>query len=93
MFVQLQQDDCPAIELEFSGLKYCRLVPVSEDYTCEIIQATLLIEDGTVYWADEADMSPADFVSGDGTVICASKLRWRPVEGAMGAKEIYAASV
>ena len=87
---QMQQDEGPSmIELEFSGLKYCRLVPCAEDYTCEIMQATLLIENGTVYWSDERDMTPAEFASSDGTVICASKLRWRPVDGAMGPKEVY----
>ena len=30
------------VELEFLGLKYLHLRPVTEDYTCELLDATLV---------------------------------------------------
>lgn len=88
VIVQRQFDDIPMIELEFEGLKYLRLFPTDEEYTCEILDSTLLLKDGCIYWCDEC-ISEADLDSYGGTVICASKLRWRAVENCMGQAEFY----
>ena len=86
--IQRQFDDIPMIELEFEGLKYLHLSPTDEEYTCEILDSTLLLKGDCIYWCDER-ISEADLDSYDGTVVCSSKLRWRAVENCMGQAEFY----
>lgn len=90
VIIQRQFDDIPMLEMEFGGLKYLRLSPNSEEYTCEILDSTMLLKDGCIYWCD-ACISEADLGGYDGTVICASKLRWRAVDNCMGQAEFYTA--
>ena len=79
------------IEMEFQGLKYLRLFPVDENYTSEILDSTMVIKDGNIYWCDRGDWSESDLGDYTGTLICASKLRCRFVENHMGEKEFYRA--
>lgn len=85
---QRQFDEYPMIELEFKGLKYLKLFPLDEQYTCEILDSTLILKNDCVYWADCGELSEEDIESYSGTVICASKLRWRSIYGFMG-KELF----
>lgn len=87
--IQRQFKDNPMIEMEFEGLKYLKLFPVNDAYTCEILDSTLIIKNDSIYWCDSAGLSEADFDNYDGTIICASKLRWRSIEDCMGNKEFY----
>lgn len=84
VIVQRQFADIPMIELEFQGLKYLRLYPVDEQYTCEILGATMFFKDGCVYWCDCDDLNEVNIDNYLGTVICASKFRWRQIDGCMG---------
>ena len=79
MVVQCQSKEHPVIELEFAGLKTLSLSPVGTDYTCEIAEAVMRMEDGCFYWSDGGD-----------TTVCAEKMRWRLLgEDRLGDQEIY----
>jgi len=79
VIIQRQVKEMPMLELEFSGLKYLRLFPVDEIYTCEILEASLFMKDGYIYWSDREIDSVEDSRDRDGTLVCAAKLRWRPI--------------
>lgn len=89
MIIQRQFEDYPVIELEFSGLKFLKLFPVNEDYTSEINEATMMYKDGLIYWYDCGVLSDEELGRYEGTVICASRLRWRPLEGCRDQKILY----
>ena len=91
VIIQRQFDDFSMIELEFQGLKYLKLFPVDGQYTCEILDATLILKGGYVYWCDCGGLSETDLDNYEGTLICASKLRWRAIDGCMGKDEFYVA--
>lgn len=93
VIIQRQFKDLSMIEMEFEGLKYLKLRPNDEKYTCEILDATMLLDDDCFYWCDCGGLSKADLDSYDGTVICASKLRWRAIEGCMGSNEFYSSAI
>lgn len=84
VIIQRQFDNPSMVELEFSGLQYMNLNPVDPKYTCEILGSTILEKDGFIYWCDDDSVDAASIENYDGTLICAEKLRWRPVEGHMG---------
>lgn len=72
-----QFENCRSFELEFEKVKFMKLMPASDGYTCEILGATLVIKDDLIYWADgevPVENIPASY---NGTVICAEDLRWR----------------
>lgn len=92
VIIQRQFEELSMIELQFIGLKYLNLFPISEEYTCEILGSKMLIKDGFVYWCDSEEVSEDDFEDYEGTLICASKLRWRAIENRMGKEEFYIAS-
>lgn len=77
--IQRQSEKYSTIEMEFQKLKYLKLMPVDENYTCEILGATMFFKDHYIYWCDSADLSENDLEGYVGTLICASKLRWRSV--------------
>lgn len=77
------------IEMEFHGLKYLKLFPVPENYTCEILGSTLILKDGNIYWCDCDDLPESDLDPYEGTLICASGLKWRSIENHMGKEEFY----
>ena len=91
--IQRQFKDTSMIELEFRGLKYLQLSPQDEQYSCEILDATMLLKDGFIYWCDCGGLSEADLDNYGGTLICASKLRWRAIDGFMGTKEFFVSLV
>lgn len=87
--VQRQFEEMSMIEMQFTGLKYLKLFPLDEKYTCEILGSTMFFKDGCVYWCDCEDVSEDDFEDYKGTLICAEGLRWRTIENRMGAEEFY----
>ena len=89
MIIQRQDDNPSAIELVFLGLNYCKLFPSNEQFTCEILDATLLWKDGNILWADCGGLSLEEIEKYDGTVISAAGLRWRAVSEWTGCEEVY----
>ena len=94
VIIQRQFKDNPMLELEFGGLKFLNLVPVREQYTCEIHGSAMFFRDGLIYWYDEDCLRDTNLGSVDlndfmGTIVCASRLRWRPVENRMGPDDYY----
>lgn len=79
------------IEMEFIGLKYLKMFPNDENYTCEILDATMLLKEDCIYWCDCGGLSEDDLENYKGTTICASKVRWRAADEYIGSKEIYTA--
>jgi len=86
---QCQREGNGMFEMEFQGLRYLKLLPLDEMYTCEILDATMFIQKGLIYWYDCGGLSEEDLNDYTGTVICASKLRWRPIFNRMGDQEFY----
>ena len=89
MIIQRQFENPSVVEMQFMGLKYLKLFPNDENYTCEILDATMILKENCIYWCDCGGLSEADLDNYSGTVICASKFRWRSIEKHMGQTEIY----
>lgn len=87
--IQRQFKEISMIEMQFIGLKYLKLFPVDEEYTCEILGSIMFFKEGCIYWCDCEEVSEDDFEDYEGTVICAEGLRWRNIENRMGAEEFY----
>ncbi len=89
MVIQLQQPGICTIEFEFSGLKYLRLAPTAEPYSCEILDATMILNDKGIIWCDCGGVKEEDIGNYLGTVICAEKARWRNANEWIGPDPIY----
>ena len=89
MIIQRQDDNPSTIELVFSRLNYCKLFPCNEQFTCEILDATLLWKDGNILWADCGGLTVDKIEKYAGTVISAAGLRWRAVKEWIGCGEVY----
>ncbi len=89
VIIQRQFEDTSMIELEFEGLRYLKLFPIDNKYTCEILDSTIILKNDCIYWCDCGGLSETDLENYDGTIICASKLRWRAIDKCMGQKEFY----
>ena len=90
ILIQRQFKNMSVMELEFSGLRYLKLMPCDENYTCEIFDSALLMKDGYIYWCDNGDLEDINLETEDcNTLVCASKLRWRAVDNALGTDEFY----
>ena len=89
VILQRQFEDMSVIELMFTGVRYLTMAPVDEMCTCEISDATLLIQEGRAYWCDEGGLSAEDMMTYDGTVICAEHVSWRPLPGQLGQGPFY----
>lgn len=44
MIIQRQFENPSVIEMQFVGLKYLKLFPNDENYTCEILDATMILK-------------------------------------------------
>lgn len=91
--IQRQYEELSAIELEFIGVKYLKLFPDDERYTCEILDSSLILKDNCIIWCDCGSLTENNFDDYQGTVICATKLRWRYVDNYLGDKELYVSLV
>ncbi|MBR3956065.1 MAG: hypothetical protein IKJ63_11395 [Clostridia bacterium] len=92
MIIQRQFAKDSAIEMVFGGLKNMKLMPFDEQYTCEIMEASMGFKDGLLYWCNEADPVACEDADYIGIVIYAETLKWRTLENAMGKNEIYSVS-
>lgn len=77
VIIQRQFSDMPVLELEFGGLDHMYLRPVSPKYTCEILDATLVVKDDRIWWCDCGGIAAEELERYDGTLICSEKFRWR----------------
>lgn len=81
--------NCDVIEMKFIGLKYLRLFPNDENYTSEILDATMIMKNDCIFWCDCGGLSEADLETYKGTTICASTVRWRAADEYIGQEEVY----
>lgn len=89
IIIERQFDDIPVVELEFSGLKYLKLYPVQEEYTCEILDSTFIFKDGYIYWMDIGGLNENQLDDYQSTLVCAKNLRWRAIDVPFGDVELY----
>jgi hypothetical protein len=89
VIIQRQFEPMSNIEVEFIGLKYLKFFPTSEKYTCEIFEATMEIKDDYIYWYDCNKLSESELDDYQGTLICASRVRWREIDIPCAEKEVY----
>lgn len=89
IIIQRQTPEMPMVEMEFSKLKFLQLCPIDESYTCEITESKMFIENGLIYWADCTSSSEAK----KETIVCASNVKWRCIEGHMGSSDFYCSSL
>ena len=80
-----------AVEIEFSGLKSLRYFPCDDDYTCEILDSTVILKDDCIYWCDCGGLTEEDVETEayQGFAVCAAKARWRAASEYTGSKEVY----
>lgn len=83
--IQRQSPELPMFEMEFSGLKFFKLFPLDETYTCEITSSTMFFKKELIYWTECDSHDEKD----DVTVVCAQKFRWRCVENHLGNEDFY----
>lgn len=89
VIIQRQFEDNSMIEMEFGSLRYLKLFPADSEYTCEILDSTMIMKEDCIYWCDCGGLSELDLNTYEGTMICATSLRWRSISGCMGQKEFY----
>lgn len=65
------------VELSFEGIQMMKILPAGENYSREILDASLIVENESVFWADSYMEKPD--ISYDGSIITALSLRWRKV--------------
>ncbi len=63
------------VELCFEGVQMLKIMPATENYTRELSEASLIIENESVFWADSY-MENVN-TSYDGSIIKALNLKWR----------------
>lgn len=85
LIIQSQRETVGTIEMEFSGLVFLQLNSFGpEEGTGEILEASLVIKEGKIWWYDEAECFVEDPHEYGGNVICAEKMRWRLLKDRMG---------
>lgn len=63
------------VELCFEGVQILKIIPASENYSREIFEASLIIENESVFWADAYMEKPNNLY--EGSIIRALSLKWR----------------
>ena len=93
ILVQRQEENWPVIELQFEGVVYLTLWPQNENYTSEILDATLMIHNEHIIWSDHL-INPDTLLQSnngeEGIVVCAASARWRVLDKRLGEGIIYA---
>lgn len=89
MIIQRQYKNPSTIEMEFIELVKLKIFPVNNNYTCEILGATMLVKNDCIYWCDCDGIRENEIDDYNGTLICSSRLRWRIVNEYIGNDEIY----
>lgn len=65
------------VELCFEGIQILKIMPATENYTREIHEGSLIVENESVFWADDYLENPD--ISYDCSIIKALNLKWRKV--------------
>ena len=65
------------VELCFEGIQMLKIMPATENYTRELFEASLIIENESVFWADSYMEKPDN--SYEGSIIKALNLKWRKI--------------
>lgn len=65
------------VELCFEGIQMLKIIPATENYTREISEGCLIVEDEHVFWADSS-LDKTD-TSYDGNTIKALSLKWKKI--------------
>ena len=65
------------VELCFEGVQMLKIMPAAENYSREIFEASLFVENESVFWADSYMEKPND--SYTGSMIRALSLKWRKI--------------
>lgn len=76
--------------LKFVGVEKMHLAPVSPDYTCEILEATIFRKNGKMYWANDRP-DPDSIEHYTDTWICAQQLFWCEIDASLGKEPYYRA--
>jgi len=63
------------VELCFEGVQLLKIVPAAENYSREILEASLIIDNESVFWADSYMEKPDSLH--EGSIIKALNLKWR----------------
>lgn len=62
-------------ELCFEGVQMLKIMPTTENYNRELYEASLIVENESVFWADSYMEKPNDLY--EGSIIKALNLKWR----------------
>jgi hypothetical protein len=89
LLIQRQFSAPSAIELLFEQVTTFHLQPSPHNYDSIILDATLLLEGDTFYWADVGGWSPLASDRDEATWIAAKKASWRDASDWMGADLRY----
>lgn len=65
------------VELCFEGVQLLKIVPAAENYSREIFEASLIIDNESVFWADSYMEKPDSLH--EGSIIKALNLKWRKI--------------
>lgn len=77
VLILLQKEDLPAVELAFRDVLFFYVSPSTPDYTSEIHEAHLYLENDKIFWTD-SDRHVSFVVDENcGFMICAGSLFWR----------------
>ena len=88
ILMQRQAMNPTALVMRFVGLRKLNLVPCDENYTCEILGASMFLADGLIYWADDDYQTIDTIAQYGGTWICAKELQWCAVDVDMKLQEL-----
>lgn len=88
MLFHRQFNNPSAIEILFEQVTHFQLKPSPENYDSIIYDATLILKDGTLYWADTSDWTLNDH-NGEVTWISAKKVKWRDASDWMDNERRY----
>ena len=66
------------VELCFEGIQIMKILPPRSNYTRDIFEASLIVEDESIFWADSY-MTNVDMTY-DGSIIKALSLKWRKIQ-------------
>ena len=55
VIIQRQYEEDSMIEMEFQGLKYLKLFPADERYSCEILDSNIILKEDCIIWSDCED--------------------------------------
>ena len=92
VILQRQFQDMPMLELEFSGLKCLKLLPMDPNYSCDIQEATIVKHGECFYWCDCEPIDMNKILDYEGTIIIAEKFRWRMLRCTLGQEPFFRAT-